>query len=250
MPKLIDLTNERFGRLQVIKRYGIDNQKKPTWLCKCDCGNEKIVSGKRLREGKTKSCGCLSLDTLTNYNRTKTKERPGDNINGTIIKEIYFENGEGKAKAVCQYCGKDFIVSLTHLKTGHTRSCGCFNSSYGEKQIEMLLIKHNIQFEKEKSFSDLKYEQNNSRPRFDFFVNNQYIIEYDGIQHFISNGGWNTENAVKLNKKRDKIKNNYCFQNNIPIIRIPYYHQNIVLEDLLLETTNYLLKHGEEANVD
>lgn len=56
--KLIDLTGQRFGRLTVISR--IENVGHNTsWLCKCDCGNEKIVSGNNLRNGSTKSCGCI-----------------------------------------------------------------------------------------------------------------------------------------------------------------------------------------------
>ncbi len=56
--KLIDLTGQRFGRLTIIKRMENKNGH-PWWLCKCDCGNEKCVSGDNLRNGSTQSCGCL-----------------------------------------------------------------------------------------------------------------------------------------------------------------------------------------------
>lgn len=59
---LIDLTGRRFGRLTVIERAGTagaDGQRRPTWLCQCDCGNKAIVIGANLRYGMTKSCGCL-----------------------------------------------------------------------------------------------------------------------------------------------------------------------------------------------
>jgi hypothetical protein len=61
MPKLIDLTRERFGRLIVIKRMNNDKYRNSKWLCKCDCGKEKIISGPSLRNNKTKSCGCLYI---------------------------------------------------------------------------------------------------------------------------------------------------------------------------------------------
>lgn len=57
--------------------------------------------------------------------------------------------------------------------------------SAGEAKIKMLLTENNLSFKKEKIFLDCKYE-NNQYPRFDFYVNNSYIIEYDGEQHFKS----------------------------------------------------------------
>lgn len=54
----IDLTGQRFGRLVAIRIYE-HSKDKITWLCKCDCGNEKVVDGHELRRGGTRSCGCL-----------------------------------------------------------------------------------------------------------------------------------------------------------------------------------------------
>jgi len=62
-------------------------------------------------------------------------------------------------------------------------------------------------------------------------------IEYDGIQHFKSNGGYYTEDFLKAVQYRDKIKNQYCVDNNINLIRIPY-------TDLALINFNYLKKKG------
>ena len=58
MGKLIDETGNRYNRLTVIKRQGNDVQGRAAWLCKCDCGNETVVSGGNLRTGMVKSCGC------------------------------------------------------------------------------------------------------------------------------------------------------------------------------------------------
>ncbi len=65
MGKLIDLTGQRFGRLVVVERAGMDGQY-PTWLCRCDCGNTIITRGTYLRRGDTQSCGCLHRETFTN----------------------------------------------------------------------------------------------------------------------------------------------------------------------------------------
>ena len=53
-----DITGEKYGRLTVINRIGRNRSGSITWLCKCDCGNEMVTSGKSLRSGKTRSCGC------------------------------------------------------------------------------------------------------------------------------------------------------------------------------------------------
>lgn len=67
MGKLIDITGKKFGRLTVIKRVGSNKQGQSTWLCKCDCGNEKVVVGAALRRGYVKSCGCLVMEKTYNY---------------------------------------------------------------------------------------------------------------------------------------------------------------------------------------
>lgn len=60
--KIIDLTGQRFGNLTVIgiaEKSSTDKSRDSFWLCKCDCGIEKTIRGKSLRNGATKSCGCL-----------------------------------------------------------------------------------------------------------------------------------------------------------------------------------------------
>lgn len=61
--KLIDLTGQKFNRLEVVKR-AISNTtfNKPKWVCFCDCGKAIEVSGLNLRSGNTKSCGCLQVE--------------------------------------------------------------------------------------------------------------------------------------------------------------------------------------------
>lgn len=70
MSKFKDLTGQKFGRLTVIKRADNNKNGSTRWLCKCDCGNEKIVEGGHLRSNKIKSCGCLLTDVLIKRNYT------------------------------------------------------------------------------------------------------------------------------------------------------------------------------------
>lgn len=112
--------------------------------------------------------------------------------------------------------------------------------SKGEFKIKQILEDNCIQFEQEKRFEDCKDQ---TFLPFDFYVNDEYIIEFDGIQHFdFKNSGWNTEENFKITQKHDEIKNQYCLDNKIPIIRIPYTHyDDLCLEDLMPETSKFLI---------
>lgn len=68
----LDLTGQWFGRLQVVARDGTYGSTHATWLCRCSCGNEKVVIGLNLRSGKSTSCGCAVLDA----NRARRKDAP------------------------------------------------------------------------------------------------------------------------------------------------------------------------------
>lgn len=77
MNKFNDLIGKKFGRLTVIKRLGKNKANNIQWLCKCDCGNEKILTTAELNRGRTQSCGCLAKDLLIERNKkhglTKTR---------------------------------------------------------------------------------------------------------------------------------------------------------------------------------
>ena len=62
--KKIDMSNRQVGRLTVLEEVGstIDNHAR--WRCQCACGKEVVVSGRRLRNGETASCGCLRTEQL------------------------------------------------------------------------------------------------------------------------------------------------------------------------------------------
>lgn len=61
MPKMIDITGQRFGQLIAIKPV-FQRERKFYWLCHCDCGSTAIVQGKKLRSGHTQSCGHWRYD--------------------------------------------------------------------------------------------------------------------------------------------------------------------------------------------
>lgn len=115
MPKFIDLTGNKYGRLTVLKR--VENRGKRTmWLCQCDCGNEKVVSGKDITSGKTQSCGCLNSEKTikrnTKHNLSNTRLY---NIwNGMIgrcyrNKTKHYKDYGGRGIRVCEEWRSDFM---------------------------------------------------------------------------------------------------------------------------------------------
>lgn len=167
---LYDLTGQRYGKLVVIQQLPSQNNQSQ-WLCQCDCGNQKKVAGRHLRDGAITSCGCSS-------------------------------------------------------------------KSKGENKIMQILQDNNIPFVREYTFETCRFEESGRLARFDFYVNNKYLIEYDGIQHFKADIGWNSAENLAQTQKRDIYKNQWCKDNAIPLIRIPYTHlDKLNINDLLLEKT-------------
>lgn len=72
MAKLIDLTGQRFGRLLVLNK-SLEKRNRVFWDCICDCGAKKAVSGKLLRNGESKSCGCLFKESKITHGLSKCK---------------------------------------------------------------------------------------------------------------------------------------------------------------------------------
>lgn len=59
-----NLKGKRFGRLLALRMADLDTNKYAKWICRCDCGNTKIVFASNLKSGHTKSCGCLNLELI------------------------------------------------------------------------------------------------------------------------------------------------------------------------------------------
>lgn len=114
-----DLTGRRFGKLVVIERVCRDNSRRALWKCKCDCGKEKIIRGDSIRDGRTKSCGCLYANDLSGrrFGRlvVTSKSRTSRRKNYTV------KQWECKCD-----CGSFVWVNSQDLTTKHSTSCGCY----------------------------------------------------------------------------------------------------------------------------
>jgi hypothetical protein len=110
------------------------------------------------------------------------------------------------------------------------RGCPKCKQSMGENRIERYLIKKSIKYETQKKFNDCR----NILPLiFDFWLSDSNkLIEFDGIQHYLPLGYTNGYDKLEYTIKCDKIKNEYCMDKNILLIRISYKDFNKI-EDIL-----------------
>lgn len=262
MSKLIDLTGQIIGNWQVLERAPNRSGGRSYWKCKCLLCNSTIkeVSGGNLRSGQSLSCGCQKMEKMrqacikdetgNTYGflhvlRQATPEEKQQKQNNTSEQGIYWV-------CECLKCGNPyFIVKGDYLRNGDTKSCGCL-LSYNESKIAQLLHSAHYNFKQQYTFNDLSSTGRNcDKLPFDFAIfdndnNLQYLIEYDGEQHFLENHAWN-KTAFNKTQQNDKLKNEYCFTHNIPLIRIPYYAQ-YTLDDLIVTTTHYLLTKDNIIN--
>jgi very-short-patch-repair endonuclease len=117
----------------------------------------------------------------------------------------------------------------THIIQGH--GCPKCNTSIGEKTVAKVLKGMGIKFIQQFRFKNCK--DKHTLP-FDFYVPELNLcIEYDGEQHFRQNPEWGGMAELIEVKKRDGIKNAYCIENGVMLIRVPYFVKNI--EQYLVE---------------
>lgn len=96
MGTFIDITGLVFGKLIVIDKAAIKKGKVIMWVCECECGGRKIARAADLKNGKTKSCGCIIKQVLSDRNTTH-------GMSGTRIYEIWQGMIKRCTNKKCQY---------------------------------------------------------------------------------------------------------------------------------------------------
>lgn len=236
------MIGKTFGRLTVLEKAYTKKGRGAYYKCQCSCGNTVVVQGTMLRSKNTKSCGCYGREKSSEkFFKDLTGQRFGKLTALSRAEDLVQENGRHRVRFLCKCdCGSTIITTSSSLVRHETMSCGCLLSR-GEFIISQILSQNKINFEKQKSFSDLRGKTRYSILRYNFYITDEnYMIEYDGQHHFKAGGGWCSEEHVQKTQKRDKLKDDYCRDKGISLIRIPYTHvDNICLEDLKLETTKF-----------
>ena len=244
-----DITGQRYGKLIAIGYVGTILGKH-YWLFQCDCGTIKVIRMCGVLSGAVVSCGC--------YHKEKIRKRAKDLTGMKFGKLTVLQKSEKKYlnshfpfwECQCE-CGNKVVARAGSLIAGNTQSCGCLRSK-GEFIIAKFLNEHGIYYEPQFSFKNCK---DKSLLKFDFqifYPNSQsfFLCEYQGQQHYRPikfNVNW-SEEETELNYqngiKRDQIKRDYCKDNNIKLLEIPYWDfKNI--ETILIKELNLERKEGK-----
>ncbi|NLJ50157.1 MAG: hypothetical protein GX428_11335 [Candidatus Atribacteria bacterium] len=100
----IDLKGMIFGRLTVLHRANVKKGSNVHWVCQCECGKIKTVSGDSLRRGLTKSCGCLQKEISTQTGRNSFVDLRGKRF-GKLI--VLSDTGRRHGKNIIWHCRCD-----------------------------------------------------------------------------------------------------------------------------------------------
>ena len=218
-----DIIGKKFNHLTVLSKSNKRIGGKIGYKCQCDCEKQTItyVSRTDLESNHIISCGCAKRKYQIG---DKINNREIIGINGTINNQFYY-------KAKCVFCNREYEITGYSLKK--TFSCGC-QKSLGEFNIIQVLNQNTIKYKKEYCFPGSIF-------RFDFAIlneNNEVIrlIEFDGEQHYeqnIKNSGWNTYEKYQHTLENDMKKNQIAKDNNIPLVRIPYWKRDEITMEIL-----------------
>lgn len=175
-----------------------------------------------------RGCGCkyCGID-LSKEQRTKCHEEYVNDLYKVNPNIIVLGTYEGVNKPILHRClvdGNEWFARPGGLLYG--LGCPKCKESHGEKKIRKWLEEHNIEYEDQHVFEDCKDKK--VLP-FDFYIHQYNLcIEFDGEQHFrpVDFSGHNKERALKqfeIIKRHDFIKTKYCEDNNVKLLRIPYF---------------------------
>lgn len=219
---------------------------------KCDkCSNcIKIKNNETKMEKDKKILKNKFIKIIKRHQKDKEKKNANDekfnNYSRRALEKNYYNiiilektcNTTDKINIECKQCGTIFNTDFKHLMQG--KGCPKCKASKGEKSIRSILTRNKVEFEEQVSFSDLICKKG-GKLKFDFAVIdkdfNYILIEYDGKQHFEEKEQFGVKNKKEkfiATKSRDGVKNKYCKNNNIKLIRIPYWDFNNI-ENILIQ---------------
>lgn len=218
-PKIGDV----FGNFTIIKVHS------KSFGCsveaKCVCGHVWKGMFNKIKHEYIKTCGYCNNPKI------------GDRYNKLVITKVQKGYSKGcKVECLCE-CGNLWNGYFSQIKNGLTKSCGCL-LSHGELLIKNFLDLNNIQYIQQKKFDDCK---DKALLRFDFYLPKyNMLIEFQGKQHYENGIFGKYKDRKKLlltTKKHDRIKKQYCKNNNIILLEIKYTEINkigTILTDILL----------------
>ena len=219
--------NKKFPKIQSLSKFKNASDKGKFKCLECDYEWEAVPSYliNRAKYGCPRCCGKARVSEEEMIARVKETNPRVEYISG------YTFMGE-RATFKCKLCGNVWDTRIYSILTG----CGCpkCNMSHAEIRIEKYLKSANVNFEEQKVFEDCK---NIKVLPFDFYLPDyRILVEAQGMQHYEPVEYFGGEKRFKRIQKNDNIKKEYCKNNNIKLIEIPYTDFNRIEEIL----DNYL----------
>ena len=139
-----------------------------------------------------------------------------------------YTNSRTKIRIMCPIHGAFLQMPTNHLNGAGCPSC---SESQGERKIAIILNGYGIKYEKEKKFNQCRNVRN---MRFDFYIPAlNTCIEYDGVLHYYPFKYFGGTRTLERIKKTDAIKNSFCLNNNIKLIRISYERSDTEVASIL-----------------
>jgi hypothetical protein len=214
---------------ELLENKYINNSTRMRYTCKIHPEKVRYINYNSFSNGGNGCSQCAGNEKITIEEAKKTYHS-----NGYILLSKEILNTKEKLSYRCPTHGVQY-ASYDTMKRGV--GCPKCKSSKGEKKISRILSEKKLKYNQECRLKECRYKY--TLP-FDFIIESLLIIEYDGEGHF-EPFRFSKDKSLMLKKlmnvqTRDKIKNQYCIDNNISLIRIPYWEfKNIeyILENVL-----------------
>lgn len=186
------------------------------------CGYEYEVTPDKFLQGRR--CPKCTNSLVKDFNLAISKLKELNLDKEYEIIEMIEKGYKEKIKLKHLKCNGEFETTYHSFFNKRIKCPLCEKNSKGEMAIEKYLISKNIKYKTQYIFENLKYKK---YLKFDFAIfntNNELkcLIEYDGECHFYPIEKFGGEEGLSLYKIRDNIKTEYCKNNNLNLIRIPY----------------------------
>jgi hypothetical protein len=179
MGKIKDLTNVKFSRLTALKIDHFGEGNKAYWLCKCDCGKEKVVCGSSLSANAVKSCGCLQKEMIKKANKKHGKSHSRLHYIWMAMKErCYNKNNKdyirygGRGIEICDEWRNDFQVFYDWATSNGYEE----TAEFGKFTIDRIDVNGNY-IPSNCKFSTIKEQCNNKTTNhFELYKNKKYTL--------------------------------------------------------------------------
>jgi len=207
--KFIDLTGLKFGRLVAERYVGKNKYGQSLWLCKCDCGDYKLIITSQLNSGETNSCGCLRKELNTTHGYTCNRNRPRiyhvwemikDRCNNPNNKQ--YKNYGGRGITICERWLKfeNFLEDIVDIPKGLSVDRIDNNKGYFLNNIRLSTRKQQARNKR-----NTLYVMFNGQNKLLIEIAEEYNVSYKTLWHKFKKNKMSIEELINYCKKK-KIK--------------------------------------------